>query len=528
MAETQESAIQQVSRVIQSIPPTKILAFGVILSLVIGGFVALFLFTNRPDYQVLFSNLEATDASRIMEKLKEKKIPFQIREGGRAILVPDESVYELRLEMASEGLPQGRNVGFEVFDEMPFGTTEFVQRLKYQQALQGELARTIMGFQAVSQARVHIVPANESLFVEPENRATASVVIRTHPGRSLDRGQLQGIINLVACAVEGLKPENVSVVDMEGGLLAKGGDADAMGALSGGQYEYKRRVEQNLERMVQTMLEPIVGANRVVARVTAELDFRQINIAEERYEPDSSVVRSEQRQKESAEGGKSVPSGSPDLKFEVYETDGKMLSTSKSFQKENAVINYEINRISKQIVNPLGEIKRLSAAVIIDGPYVTEKDASGNPFQKFVPRSRREMKGFEDMVKKAIGFAESRGDQVTVSNVPFAIQEEAQAAPESESVWMAYLKKGLRPMFNVLLIALFVVLVVKPFRKWLSQAGEAVKTRALHGGAEFPKLESGAVEGAIGRLNKESILDISKADPERIAEVIRGWVREGS
>jgi flagellar M-ring protein FliF len=532
MAESRESPIQQLVRVVRSIPPARLVTFGAILSIVIGGFVALFLFTNRPDYQVLFSNLDPSDASRIMEKLKEKRIPFQIREGGRAIFVPEENVYELRLGMASEGLPQGRNVGFEALDQMPFGTTEFIQKLKVQQALQGELARTIMGFDAVSQARVHIVPASESLFVGPDqSRSTASIVIRTKSGRSLDRRQLQGIIHLVACAVEGLKPENVTVVDMEGGLLAKGGEADGIGALSGSQYDYKRKVEQTLERMVQTMLEPIVGANKVVTRVTAEVDFRQVNIAEERYEPDSGVIRSEQRQKETASGGKDLPAGSPDLKFEVYESQGTMSGTSKSFQKENSVTNYEINRINKQIVSALGEVKRLSAAVVIDGPYVAEKDAAGKAVQKFVPRSRKEMKGFEEIVKKAIGFDEARGDQVTVSNVPFAITEEVKEVSETESVWMAYLKKGVRPMFNVLVIALFVFLVVRPFRKWLTQAGEAVKTQALQGGPEYPKLEAGGAgggEAAVGALSKANILEISKTDPEKIAEIIRGWVREGS
>lgn len=529
MAENEKTSVSQLAAMFRSIPPSKLVTLGVILSAVVGGFVALMLWTNRPDYQVLFSNLDAADAGRITEKLKEKRIPFQLKEGGQTILVPDGNVYELRLEMASEGLPQGRNVGFEVFNDMPFGTTEFVQRLKYQQALQGELARTIMGFEAVSQARVHIVSANESLFVEPEKRSTASVVLRLQPGRVLDRRQLQGIINLVACAVEGLSPENVTVVDMEGGLLSKGNEAESVGVQSGTQFEYKKRMEQSLENRIRTMLEPVVGANKVVARVSAEVDFRQVNISEELFDPDSQVVRSEQKQKETASGGSSTPSGSPDLKYEIYQTQGETSSSSKAFEKENSIVNYEINRVNKQTVSSVGDVKRLSAAVIIDGPYVEEKDAEGNPVKKFVPRDRREMKGFEDIVRKAIGFDEKRGDQVTVSNISFAMQPDAFAgAPNGpSSPWTTYLQKGVKPALNVVLILLFFLFAVRPFRKWLNQAKQYPKApEALPAGAEIPKLGAAPLEGASGQINKEEILDLTKTEPERIAEIIRGWIRE--
>jgi flagellar M-ring protein FliF len=412
---------------------------------------------------------------------------------------------------------------------MPFGTTEFVQRLKYQQAIQGELARTIMDFDSVSQVRVHIVNANESLFVEPEKRSTASVVLRLHPGRSLDRLQLQGIIHLVACAVEGLHPDSVTVVDMEGGLLSKGGEPEGAGSLSGTQFEYRKKIEQSLENRIRTMLEPVVGSNKVVARVSAEVDFRQINISEERFDPDSAVVRSEQNQKESATNGGGLPSGSPDLKYEIYQTQGESGSGSKSFEKENAVINYEINRIHKQTVGSVGDVKRLSAAVVIDGPYMDEKDAAGNPVKKFVPRNRRELKGFEDIVKRAMGFDEGRGDQVTVSNISFAIQPE-EIAPfhGSPSPWLDALKKGAKPAFNGLLVLLFFFLAVRPFRKWLNQAkAYTAQQAALPAGAEVPRLGEVSDE-ASGRIHKEQIVDVTKADPERIAEIIRGWIREGT
>jgi flagellar M-ring protein FliF len=529
MAANETNMIQQLIQMFLAIPPLKKATFALILCALAGGFAAVAWWANRPDYQVLFSNLSTADAGRIVERLKDKRIPFQLKEGGGVIMVPDQNVYELRLELASAGLPQGRNVGFEIFDEMPFGTTEFVQRLKHQQALQGELARTIMGFDAVAQARVHIVTTNESLFVEPESKATASVVLRLNQGRALDRRQLQGIINLVACAVEGLKPEHVTVVDMEGGLLSKAGDGEGLGDVSGNQFEYRRKIEQTLEQQIRNMLEPVVGQNKVVAKVSAELDFKQVNTSEERFDPDNTVIRSEQRQKETAKGTGGLPSGSPDLKYDIYQTGGgEVTASGKSISKENEVINYEINRIKKQIVSSVGDIVRLSAAVVIDGPYVTEKGDDGKDISKFSPRSRREMKGFEEIVKRAIGFDDARGDQVAVSNIPFAIHQEEKLQPEARPVWLDYAKKATKPLFNVFLAVLLLFFVIRPLRNWLRQAGEYVGPRALPAGAEIPQLEAGNGRASGDLISKNQVLDISKTEPEKIAGVIRSWIREGS
>jgi len=521
--------MQQFLEILRSMPPARRISLAVTMLLVIGGFVALILWTNRPDYQVLFSNLSTSDAAKITEKLKERRTPFQLKEGGSAVLVPDEMVYQLRLDLASEGLPQGSSVGFEVFDNISFGTTEFVQKLKFQQALQGELARTITQFDTVSQARVHIVASGDSLFAEPEKPATASVVLRLVPGRVLDRQELQGIVNLVACAVEGLKPENVTVVDMAGGLLSKGQDALSAGNLSRSQFEYQRRLEQSLENRIQTMLEPVIGANKVVARVAAEVDFRQVNISEESYDPDSVVVRSEQRQKESSRNGSSQTGGSPDLKYQVYQSQTGEAGTSGGYQKENSVINYEINRVNRQIVSSVGDITRLTAAVIIDGPYAQETGAEGKAVSSFKPRSRKEMKTFDEIVKKAIGFDEQRGDQVSVSNIAFALQKGQGGdlsgyAPTPS--WLEYLKKGSRPALNLLLIVLFFLLAVRPFRRWLNQVGQ--QQALLQKGKDAAQLEAGSGARPPEMEQQTQLLELTKKNPEAAADIIRAWLSEGS
>jgi len=532
MAETEKNSIQQFIQVFKAMPNGKKASFGLVVVTLVGGFIALFLWANRPDFQVLFANLDAADAGRITEKLREQKIPYQLKEGGSAIMVPREKVYQLRLELASEGIPRGHNVGFEIFDNLPFSTTEFVQKLKYKQALQGELARTIMEFDAVDQARVHIVTSGDSLFAEPEKPATASVVLRLHPGRSLDQRQMQGIINLVARAVEGLKPENVTLVDMSRGLLSKGyPGGDGADALSRAQFEYQQKIERNLEHRIQTMLESVVGMNRVVARVSAEVDFERVKILEERFDPDSSVIRSEQKEKEVSSDQSGYAAGSPDLQAQVYKSSGTVGvgggSSGKSFQKENSVINYEINKIQRQVMNSVGEIKRLSVAVIVDGPYVSEKGPDGKTIQKFVPRSRREMKTFEDIVKKAMGFRSERGDQVSVTNIPFAIQTEEVALVGNGSPWLDYARKATKPLFNIFLIALFFLFAVRPFKRWLKNAGESIFVPSLPQGEGVPQLSEQAGEAADKTGEKKRTAEITASNPDMAAQVIRAWLHEG-
>jgi len=528
MAEEENRAKMPIMEVLRNIPLGKKISFAITVCLLIGGFVALMLWTNQPSYQILFANLETSDAAHIVDKLREKRIPFKLQDGGRTILVPDDKVYNLRLEMATQGLPRGGNVGFESFDKMPFGTTEFVQKVKYQQALQGELARTIMQFDSVAQARVHIVQPDDSLFVEPEKQARASVVLRLYQGRSLDRKQLQGIVNLVACAVKNLRPENVTVVDVNRGLLVGPHEEEGIGPMNQEQFQYKRMLEKTLEKRIVSMLGPVVGHDKVVAKVSADVDFKQVRISEEKYDPDSAVIRSEQRQKEKATGGKTLPSGSPDLKYQVYQTSGQNAAATKQVEKENSIINYEINKVDKHIVSASGEIKRLTAAVIIDGPYELKKDKSGKEIRQFTPRSRKEMKGFEEIVKKAIGFNEARGDQVTVRNIPFAIQKGEEVQVAGKSPWMSYLKKGARPFFNIVLIFMFFLFVIKPFKKWLDQAKEYVAPTALPPGQEVPQLSEGERGEQEGVISKQEIVEISRTEPEKIAEIIRSWVREGT
>jgi len=514
----------------KAIPTGRKISLAITLCVLIGGFAGIYYWANKPDYQVLFSNLEPTDAAKITEKLKTDNTSYQLKDDGRAILVPSEKVYQLRLDFASSGLPKGDNVGFEVFDNMSFGTTEFVQKLKYQQALQGELAKTITQFDSIAQARVHIVQAGDSLFADQEKQATASVVVRLKQGKTLDQKQLQGIVNLVACSVQGLKPSNVSVVDMAGGILTKSGDEDGVTASTETRLDYQKKVEKGIEKQIQTMLEQVVGVGKIVARVSADIDLKQINTSEETYDPDSAVIRSEQHQSEtsSSGAGSKTASGSPDLQYQVYQSDSSTGSKGDTFSKENSVINYEISKVNRQTIDTSGNLKRLSAAVIIDGSYVTETGEGGKSVQKYVARDSKEMKTFEDIVKKAMGFSELRGDQVTVSNVSFNLQNNGMdTAADEKPGFIDYAKKGYKPLVNIALAVLFLVFAIRPLKKFLESSSEYTPPKALpQGGSDA--IDARGVELQLRQNSKQQLLEVTRKNPDVAADIIKTWINEVS
>jgi flagellar M-ring protein FliF len=522
--------VKNIVEMFKTIPLGKKISFAITFLVLMAGFAGIYFYTNKTDYQVLFSNLETTDAASISEKLAEDKTPYQLKDGGRTILVPSDQVYQLRLNFASSGLPKGDNVGFEVLDNMSFGTTEFVQKLKYQQALQGELAKTITQFDSIAQARVHIVQAGDSLFAEQEKQATASVVVRLKQGKTLDQKQLQGIINLVSCSVQGLKPSNVSVVDMAGGILTKSGEEDSVSATTENQLDFQKKVEKGIEKQIQTMLEQVVGVGKVVARVSADINLTQVNTSEETYDPDSAVIRSEQHQTESSSGGSGskASAGSPDLQYQVYQTESGEEGSGDKYSKDNSVINYEISKVNKQTIDTSGDIKRLSAAVIIDGTYVEQAGEGGKSVQKYVARESKEMKTFEDIVKKAMGFSESRGDQVTVSNVSFNLQKDnTDALAEEKTGFMDYAKKGYKPLINIALVVLFLLFAIRPLKKFLENSSGYTPPKALPQG-EFESPEHRNSELQLRQSNKQHLLEATRKNPDVAADIIKTWINEVS
>lgn len=498
--------LEQIKAVFVSLPPGRRVGALSLIGAVIVGTIFLVLWINKPHYQPLFSKLSEGDAGIILSKLKEKRIPYKISKDGGTILVPEDNVYELRLTMASEGLPQGGAVGFEIFDETHFGRTEFVEKLNYQRALEGELARTVGQFPEVEQVRVHIVIPKESLFIEDKKESTASVVLKVRSGMRLKTSQIEGIAHLVASAVEGLESEQVTIVDVSGKVLYKTNEGTLTGKLTNTQLEYQRNVEENLQKKVKTMLERVIGAGKAIAQVSADMDFEQVNIVEEVYDPDSVVARSRQTSCEISERAGSIPMGIPEVEEETKAgtTSGKK---PNELQRQNEIVNYEINKVSRQITGAVGEIKRLSVAVVIDGDY-------------------KDIGVFEDMVKKAVGFDERRGDQVEVSCISFAAQEYEEAPPPQKAGWKEYVGKASKPLFNGILLLLVFLFVVRPLIKWITRRAEEVKLPQ-----ELP-ITAGELEHEISKAGervavvREQIFELAKTDPEKSIRQIKAWLKE--
>ena len=545
--EGKPAALGQVREVFAEMPMGRRLLVLAAAALIMGGFVALLLWINRPDYQVLYSGLGQQDAAQVVSKLKELKVPYRLEAGGSTIKVPQDQVYETRLALAQAGLPRGAGVGFEVFNEVKMGTTEFVQRINYQRALQGELARTIASFSEVEGARVHIVMPRESLFVEEEKKPSAAVVLRLVPGRTLSKRQIQGIVHLVASSVPDLSDSEVTVVDTNGNLLYRKPQdtGDFPGALTASQLEYQRNLESALRGKVQSMLERVLGPGRAVVRVSADVDFTRTQEVQDLFNPDQTAVRSESRTSETTKNQGKLPMGAPDQRFTLAQRNAAAGLAGGPGQgestRESETTNYEISRTKRRVTRALAGLKRLSVAVVVDGPYKETKGPKGQLMRTFTPRSPEEMRQLTELVRRAVGYDEKRGDQVTVANVPFALPPGAEMVPGKG--WEDYLRQYGRPVLNLILAILFFLMVVRPLMKALT-ARLAVRTAEVPAGAPGavpvgpgeelppgePEAEAEQLEGIEMPRKKmttrDLILALAQQDPERTTAVVRAWIHK--
>jgi len=504
-----------------------------LLALVALGLAAipvLMLMGREPDMSVLFSNLEDADIQAIAGRLEAQQIPFSMVGNGNTILVPNDRVHELRMQMAGEGLPEASGVGFEIFDRTSLGVGEFAQKINFRRALQGELARTIGQMPAVKRARVHIVIPERRLFSKTQEPARAAIVVTPRRGGTLSPPQVEGIVHLVASSVEGLDPSQVTVVDSRGQVLSRP-DQDGLVELSGSQLEMQRALEADFEHRVQTMLDQVLGPDTSVVRITAALNFRQMEVTEEQFDPEVQVVRSEQRSQEKVTGNDG-PSGVPGTRSNVPNEDApEGNNTNKEAKRKSETINYEINRKISKVVEPSGTIKSLSVAVLVDGSYEkVVNEESGETTSQYVPRSEEEMAKLKESIKKAVGFSEDRGDQIEVVNYPFET-----ATPEADEqlaihavedflhVWGGYLK----PIVFLLLGLSVLLLVVKPLVKHLleppvSARAEALPTRLP---ATVAEIEEAEVKVKVDTPEQKA-LKLAVANPQAAAYVIREWIKE--
>ncbi|MBW1934025.1 MAG: flagellar M-ring protein FliF [Deltaproteobacteria bacterium] len=519
-------SLNQFLAFLKSLPLSKKLGLAFTVALVIAGFALMFMWANKIDYQVLYDNLSPEDAGAIVSRLRAKNTPYKIEGNGTVILVPREKVYDLRLALATDSLPSGGNIGFEIFDKTDFRASRYVQKLNYKRALQGELARTINRFKEVRSSRVFVVLPKDSLFVEDSRPASASIQLDLRS--DLPPAKLGGIVHLVASAVEGLDPEHVTVVDTKGRLLYKGaGENDSTALLSNSQLEYKEKVENEIRNNVQSMLEGIVGPGKAIVRVSAEIDFSKVTSSQEEYDPSTAAVRSKRTIIESAEsgtGGGTAAETLLDRRRGVVPSPG---NEKRKNTKKDLTTNYEINKTIKTILKPAGSIKHLSVAAVIDGTYRVKKTENGTVTKEYVPRTEEEMKKFLDLVKKAMGYSEDREDQVSVSSMPFSDSASATTEPPAEPGRLHLpdlLRNYGKMVINLFLIGLVFLLVVRPLLKSLKSvsAQSISERRELPSGSE----EYAEIPGPGQTSHTERVREISKNDPEKTAQLLKGWISE--
>ncbi|QMA47827.1 flagellar M-ring protein FliF [Citrobacter freundii] len=400
--------------------------------------VAMVLWAKAPDYRTLFSNLSDQDGGAIVTQLTQMNVPYRFTEGSGAIEVPADKVHELRLRLAQQGLPKGGAVGFELLDQEKFGISQFSEQVNYQRALEGELARTIETLGPVKRARVHLAMPKPSLFVREQKSPSASVTVNLEPGRALDEGQISAVTHLVSSAVAGLPPGNVTLVDQAGHLLTQSNTSSR--DLNDAQLKYASDVEGRVQRRIESILSPIVGNGNVHAQVTAQLDFANKEQTEEQYSPNGdesqAVLRSRQLNV-SEQIGSGAPGGVPGAlsnqpapantapintppanqqNAQTTQTANNANTGPRSTQR-NETSNYEVDRTIRHTKMNVGDVQRLSVAVVIN--YKTLPD--GKP----LPLSADQMKQIEDLTREAMGFSDKRGDTLNVVNSPFTATDDA-------------------------------------------------------------------------------------------------------
>jgi len=516
--------------------------------------LGLTLWANRPDLTTLYANLTPADAGSIVEQLRSAQVPYRVADNGTRILVPMGQVHETRIKLAAAGLPQGGGVGFELFDRPNFGATDFVQKLNYQRALQGELARTIAQLREVQQARVHLAIPQPTVFADREKPTTASVVLTLRPGGRLAPDQVRAIVHLVSASVEGLNADHVTVVDSGGRMLSQRSDRAPGGGSAAGQLEYQLGVETELQRRVQGMLEEVLGPGKASVRVAAQVEFSHGERTEERVDPNS-VVRSEQRSSEAVKGSSSRPAGVPGTASNVGAAPPAVAGTSSSNEtlKEQETIQYEVGRVVERRTLVAGEVKRLTVAVLLDPPVKVTPGPNGAERRSPVPREKADLEKLRAMVMKAVGFNAARGDEVEVAEVAFdtsALDRDRVAGERAERVDF-YWSLG-KPAAMVLGALVLFLLVIRPLLAALrgggAPAAAGVPARPA-AGARFggrarqaPALDEAAMAGQVqaalsGALPEGQMLEVRKReelqsrvqtlarkDPQQVAQLIRSWI----
>ena len=536
----------------RNLGPTRLAVMGAMLFGLIGFFIFITARLSAPSLELLYRELDAADASRIVQQLETANIPFEIKQNGSAIHVPSDQVARLRLKMANQGLPTGGSVGYEIFDNAEsLGTTNFVQNVNLVRALEGELARTIRSLANVKTARVHLVLPKRELFSREKPQPSTSITLKMAGAQRLDKEQISAIQHLVAAAVPGLNPRRISIIDNRGSLLAAGfedSDNDQVQARKGD--DRRRQFEAKMGLMLENLLTKNVGMGKVRAEVSAEMDFDRITTNEELFDPDGQVVRSTHSVEEgttSSEAGPEPVSVGQNLP-DPNATTAQGPSASNSQSRTDETVNYEITKKIVSHVRDIGVVRRLSVAVLVDGIRTLNADTGNLDYTK---RSEGDMKLLTQLVHTAIGYDPNRGDTVDVINLEF-VDQDPEAEPKLE-LFFGMDKNDMLRLAEILVLSivaiLVILLVVRPVItrafESLPQAADALSHAAMLSGEsgapaltgpggvpvptedddEFEELiDIDRVEGRVKASAVKKIEEIVDKHPAEALSIVRSWI----
>lgn len=550
--------MNSVTEFVRALGPARLAAIGAVAVALIGFFVFLMMRFSQPQMGVLFTELAFEDSIDVVRKLEGMNEPHEVRQNGAIIMAPRERVLRLRMMLAEDGLPAGGAVGYEIFDKGDtLGATSFVQNINKLRAIEGELARSIRTISRVKTARVHLVLPQRRLFGTATAKASASIVVNIRGG--LDSGQIRAIQHLVASAVPELKPQRVSIVDESGKLLASGQD-DEQSNTASSLDERSQSYEKRLQREIEEIVVSVVGNDRTRVRVRAELDYNRITQTSDLYDPEGQVIRSTQTREESSTSSSPNSTNAVSVGNELPSAnagDSANGNDAENAEKTEEIVNYEISKTTKTQIIEAGRLKRLSVAVLVDGIYT--KDAAGALV--YGPRSQEQLDKISALVKSAVGFDQSRGDQVHVTNLRFADNSLSSNAESQEEGFFTFNKADyfhIAELVVLFIVSLLVLLViVRPLVRRIITPDESAAQRALTGGnphdpalltgpdgaslsadqqaamIEGPKPKSATSEmlhkaritGEVHATAVREVGEVVENNPEEAMTIVREWIQ---
>jgi flagellar M-ring protein FliF len=541
------------------------------------GLIIFFIFiaarSNAPGMTLLYGDLSVSDSTEIAAKLDTVNIPYQLSADGKQVLVPQRNVGKARMLLAQDGLPHQGSVGYEIFDQkQSFGVTSFQQNINALRALEGELARTVGAISEIRSARVHLVLPQRELFSREEQPASASVFVNLRNSASIGQEQINAIQHLVAASVPRLKPGNVAIIDQAGNLLAKGEESAAgAGVAAGTGDEMKHKYELRISRAIEDMVGRVVGYGRVRANVTADLNFDVISRNTESFDPNGQVVRSTQSTSETSTENGGANGGSPSVENNLPGlpnggAGGNASASGSKNSRTEETTNFEITKTTENLVSESGQVKKVNVAVLVDGRYEPDdkakkpadvKDEDWVPPKKYVARTQDELDKITALVKTAVGFDESRGDSVSVVNMPYAEGEVEGKAIKDDTKLMGFLKSELLNVAETISLSivavLIILLVLRPLATHIAAAPRrleggptAQEEAALLASGVMPAqlsapaggspmqppseldsmIDMSSVEGKVKASSVQKISELVTSHPNETVSVIRQWMSQ--